>query len=217
MSTPLPDEFFVYVTTDNPVVLWNLSLGRISSASIPLTPEAASAYESQEDRYLPYVINPDFNGAYSWQLMRTTASWRVEYGAETCRIRNFRNRPSRLGCLFAWGSLEEARAAEDIVGRRYRERPLKRCRIAAASRVLRANSAVVAFVKHVEEFLPGSPDFTEHAWSVYWSGSDERLSVTWPSLPPTGEPKKIEARSEPVWEWLIDGALDVIEDVPARD
>jgi hypothetical protein len=51
-------------------------------------------------------------------------------------------------------------------------------------------------------------------WRTYWSGSGEGLAVERQNiLNPSGPPEIVEMSQEPLWEWLIDGTLDVIEDV----
>jgi hypothetical protein len=128
---PLPDDFYIFVTSDNPTMLWNIEhIGNISSSAFAAygsIPEFRAQYDAGEDDWLPFVPNPKFQHFLSSQSLRTTSNYRAEYHAECVRQRSFRQAPSRLSAVFAWGSLDEARQAAGQPGGRYKNRPLKRC------------------------------------------------------------------------------------------
>lgn len=55
---------------------------------------------------------------------------------------------------------------------------------------------------------------TNAIWRAYWSGSGEPMSVERDNiLAPAGPPEVLGMSTEPLWEWLIDGSLDIHEDV----
>jgi hypothetical protein len=188
----LPEEFFVYVTEDDPVVRWNI-----------------------EDEWLPFVPNPSYPGFLSMQTLRTTTNYRAEYHAEVVRRRAFRTTPSRLSALFAWGSLEEARAAATSQsGGRYRRRPLKRCALRGPPlRALRANGEILPLARSLERTGASTPELVDAIWGTYWSGSGERVGFNAVSSSDLRTREETWSREEPLWEWLLDASLDVIEDV----
>jgi len=213
----VPDEFFVVVTTEDPVVSWNMSLGTISSASVARAAQAPQEYFAQQDQWFPFLPNPEFRTAVSWQLMRVIANYQVEPKAEHVRSTHYPHLPSRLGCLFAWGSLDDVREARRRMGGRFKG-PVKRCSLASEPlRLARCNSAVISFARRAEErnFLSDMM-VTEHVWHTYWSGSGEPLVVERDhAMDPSGAPDQVRMSDEPLWEWLIDGSLRIEGDVDA--
>lgn len=217
----LPTDFFVFVTSTDPIIEWNMSLGSISSAGLARATAGgveARQYLEQKDRWFPWIPNPDFKSFVSFQMVRVLSGWRVEYNAERVRVAEFPHLPSRLACLYAWGSLDDAKRANQIARGRYRG-TLKRCRLASPPlRVARCNSAVVAFARHAEEGNFFSEESANSTWRTYWSGSGEALEISRPNIMrPGGPPHRIPMPAEPLWEWLIDGKLHIEEDVDLPD
>lgn len=136
-----PSEFYIIVTTDDPVITWNMSLGRIASAGAARASIEPDVYRQRADQWFPLIPNPEFQTAVSWQLSRVVADYRAEYHAERVRCAEFPNHPSRLACLYAWGSLDDVRRARKI-GRRFRG-TVKRCTLVApALRIARCKAGV---------------------------------------------------------------------------
>lgn len=215
MRPQLPEDLFVIVTKDaSPIVQWNMSLGRITSAGANFAGQDWTTYSEQRDEWLPWLPNPAYETFASFHMMRVTSDMRAEYNAELARIRNFRNMPSRFACLFAWGSLSEALSARETIGGRFKGE-IKRCQPAAILRWSRCNSALVNFAQRAERrgFFT-DPETVDLAWRTYWSGSGEKLALERQNiLDPSGPPETVDMSDEPLWEWLVDGTLDVVEDV----
>ncbi len=216
----LPDEFFVFVTTKHPVVLWNVErMKNICSAAVAAyaTDETfRQGYDAGRDEWLPFIPNPSYSAPVSWQTMRTTTNYRAEYHAETVRRRAFQTAPSRLSAVFAWGSLEEAREAASQLGGRYKGKPLKRCILRGPPlRALRANSHVIPLARNLEADGAATPELLESIWSTYWSGSGERVGFNTVSSSDLSSRQDNWSRADPLWEWLLDASLDVIEEVPS--
>ena len=215
-----PDEFFVFVTTKHPVVLWNVdrmkNIYSAAAAAYATDESFRQGYDAGEDEWLPFIPNPSYSGPLSWQTLRTTTNYRVEYHAETVRRRGFRTAPSRLSAVFAWGSLEEAREAASQPGGRYKGKPLKRCLLRGPPlRALRANSNVIPLARSLEAEGALTPELVESIWSTYWSGSGERVGFNAVSSSDLTSRQDNWSRDDPLWEWLLDASLDVIEDVPS--
>ena len=211
LSVTLPTEFFVIVTKDaGPVIQWNLSLGRIASAGAAFAQQYPDVYNDQRDRWLPWLPNPEFQTFVGFHSFRVTADIRAEYHAELLRIEEFRGLPSRMACLYAWSSLEDARLAKRTIRGRFSGKII-RCTPAGILRAVRCNSALVNFAQRAERrgFLTDA-DTIRRLWRTYWSGSGEPLRLERQNLvDPAGPPETVTMSQEPLWEWLIDGSLKV--------
>ena len=218
MRNPLPEELFVIVTKDaGAIAQWNLNLGRIGSAGAAFAEQDGTTYAEQRDEWLPWLPNPAYETFASFHMMRITSDMRMEYNAELARIRGFRAMPSRFACLFAWGSLEDALLAREKMSGRFKGE-IKRCRPVVTLRWARCNSALVNFAQRAERRGFFTDQTTvDTTWHTYWSGSGKRLALERQNiLDLPGPPETIEMSQTPLWEWLIDGTLDVIEDVTPK-
>jgi hypothetical protein len=207
----LPEDLFIIATKDaGPIVKWNMNLGRIASSGALFAEQEPETYLSERDEWLPWIPNPEYRTFVGFHTLRVTSDIRVEYNAELARLRGHRGNPSRLACLFAWGSLDDATLAKSKMSGRFKGNIL-RCRPVLVLRATRCNSALVSFAKRAESagFMTDQ-DAIEAIWSRYWSGSGEAIAIERQNLL-GGPPEKIEMSPEPLWEWLVDGALDIIE------
>jgi hypothetical protein len=215
MTVALPDELFVIVTKDaSSVVKHNMSFGRVTSAGFAYAGQNPQLYAEQRDEWLPWIPNPAYQTFVGFHSSRVSSDMRVEYNAELTRLRYFRNLPSRLACLYAWGSLDDAIRAKTTIRGRFDGRIL-RCRPVTTLRSARCNSALVNFAQRSER----GGYLTDHSavdqvWRAYWSGSGQSLTMERQNLlDPSGPPETVEMSKEPLWEWLVDGALDIVESV----
>lgn len=213
MTVPVPSEFFVIQTRDaTPIARWNIGLGSISSAGAALASASPGIYVNQQDRWLPWLPNPDFQTFASFHSMRVTSDMRAEYHAEIVRIREFPERPSRLACVYAWGSLDEAQHARNKMRGRFRGSIL-RCEPTHLLRTARCNSSLIGLAQRGESagIFTGA-EVIESFWRTYWSGSGADVTLQRQNLlDPSGPPETLRTSAEPVWEWLVDGTLTVAE------
>jgi hypothetical protein len=219
MTEVLPDELFVIVTRDaGPIVEWNMNLGRITSAGLAYEEQNPQAYAALRDEWLPWIPNPNYKTVIGFHQLRVSSDMRAEYNAELARLRHSKHLPSRLACLYAWGSLEDAVRAKETMKGRFTGKIL-RCRPAFILRSARCNSALVNFAQRGERrgFFTDEAS-ADQVWRTYWSGSGESLTMERQNLlDPSGPPETVNMSEEPLWEWLIDGALDIVDDVtPAK-
>jgi len=110
--------------------------------------------------------------------------------------------------------LEDASLAREKMNGRFKGK-IVRCQPAVVLRATRCNSALINFAQRAERrgFFT-DPASAVLVWNTYWSGSGESLRMERQNLlNPSGPPETVEMSQEPLWEWLFDGTLDVIEDV----
>jgi hypothetical protein len=216
-ATKLPTEFFVFITTDDLMVRWNVEILRsIDSAAVAAyaSPEFRLRYDAGEDVWLPFVPNPNPPNFLGSQSHRAATNYRAEYNAECVRMRQFRQAPSRLSAIFAWGSLDEAREALARNRGRYKSRPLKRCVLAAPPlRAIRVNSEVVPIARRMEAMNASTAELIHDVWGTYWSSSSRQVGFNAITGFDPLKRKDILTRAEPLWEWLLDGSLRIVGDV----
>jgi hypothetical protein len=219
MTEESPGELFVIVAKDaSPIVKWNMKLGRITSAGLAHAQQNPQAYAALQDEWLPWIPNPNYKGDIGFHTLRVSSDMRAEYNAELTRLRHFKHLPSRLACLYAWGSLDDAVRAKETMKGRFNGTILL-CRPGLTLRSARCNSALVNFAQRGERRGFFTDEASVHrVWDSYWSGSGELHRLERQNLlEPSGPPEALEMSEEPLWEWLIDGALDILDDVtPAK-
>jgi hypothetical protein len=214
----VPEELFVIVTKDaGPVAEWNIGLGSISSSGAAFASQYPDLYAEERDEWFPWLPNPDFQTFVGFHALRVSSDMRAEFNAEATRVRSFAGLPSRMACVFAWGSLDDALTARARMSGRFRGRIL-RCQPVSVLRSAVCNSAIVNFAQRAEKrgFFT-DPAAVDLVWRTYWSGSGEQLTLERQNLlTPGGPPETVDMSREPLWEWLIDGRLQVL-DVAAPD
>jgi hypothetical protein len=86
-----------------------------------------------------------------------------------------------------------------------------RCTPAGILRAARCNSALVNFAQRAErQGFFTDEDSIRLVWRTYWSGSGEPIRIERQNaINPAGPPETVKMSQEPLWEWLIDGALKV--------
>lgn len=61
-TVSLPEDFYIFVTTDDPVVRWNIDQIRNTTSSgfaaYHSQPEVRAQYDAGEDEWLPFIPNP---------------------------------------------------------------------------------------------------------------------------------------------------------------
>jgi len=217
MEPELPPELFVIVTRDiSSVGKWNMSLGKIASAGAAFAEVNPGTYREQRDQWLPWLPNPDFTTFVGFQMLRITSEMRAEYNAELTRIQEFSGLPSRLACLYAWSTLEDARTARAKMMGRF-DGKIIRCTPVDVLRAARCNSALVNFAQRAERLgFFTDAESVRDVWRAYWRGSGAQLVMERQNLlDPKGEPETVRMSKEPLWEWLIDGVLKIEGDADA--
>ena len=160
--------------------------------------------------YLPFIPNPDVDIKHPSSFgLREVAEYMVDYEAEVYRRSHKPTHlyPSRLGCVYAFGSREDALMASKQYG--YRMSDLKRFVINFASepRVVKVNMQVVTQMWDIgprQLFKEGDRD---KIWAHYWSGGgalpiETVLSEEGPEILDHGV----------IWEYLIDGQVQLAEE-----
>lgn len=213
VDVAVPSEFFVVLTRDiHPAARHNINLGWLMSAGAALAEADPVTYLEQRDRWLPWVPNAEFATFVGFHSQRITSEIRAEYHAELIRIEEFSSLPSRMACVYAWASLDDAQAARERMGGRF-QGEIVRCIPDIVLRAARCNSSLFNFAVRAERggFFTDE-EAIKSVWRAYYGGSSENLVFERQNiLDPQGEPERVGMSADPLWEWLIDGRLRIVD------
>jgi hypothetical protein len=198
----LPETVYAFVNRANPMVWHNYELiGSLISVSV--TP----GWDDSSEQVLPYIANPNSNLTFvSPFLVSSLAPWGVELDAERVRRVVAPGAPSRLSCIYAFGSLADCEKASHLYGWPLEEvRPFQ---IASgpATRIARVNMQIVSLARAAYSRGGLDPDSVDALWRAYWSGESNMIWET--PLPPPNLRGRIESGC--LWEYLIHGRLQKI-------
>jgi hypothetical protein len=124
----------------------------------------------------------------------------MEEAAETVRHEAFPTLPSRRACLFAFGDDTSCHEAHRRHGWNLNEvRPMRLVTEPPLARVTRADMELVNIADAIYQ-TNSEPTLGTQLWRTYWAGE---------AAPVFASRQGLSARP-PLWEWLIDGVLEVI-------
>jgi hypothetical protein len=208
------EEFFVFVNLNNFICWHNLrftkSMASAGYASAIIDESHMRSYLDGSADHLPYIPNPNRSqGAISLFSLSVFSDYSVEYDAEYVRGIKFRSAPSRMSALYAFKEMSDCRKANELYGwpldtvRRFH---LKRDPL---TKVHRANMEIVSLMRLVNPMASWSQEHKDAIWESYWSGVGE-IEVGVPSVS-DGIPSRQTIRSGVIWEYLIEGRLELAE------
>ena len=213
----LPEYFYLFLHSDRMWHLkWNFKLTKtLTSASITNTSfdmVTLNKYIAGEMDYIPFLPNPslDMKSPSSFSL-REVSDYMVDYNAELFRKQHeiTKKYPSRFGCLYAFGSLQDAqKAAEEWNFNMNDLHKFKLKNIGELTRVVKVNMQIVSQMWNIGTGTTFDQQANDIIWEHYWSGKAE-LPLDVPDLK-TGEGRQI-LNYGVIWEYLIDGQLELIE------
>lgn len=203
-----PGEFYVFVDPSNLIAQNNLRFTRrFTSGLAGASAQEWQAYRSGELDLLPYIVNPHHSPWLSVFTASVIADWCVENDAEVIRREEFRHQPSRLSATFAFGDEASCGAASALYGwnlgevRRFR--PIEDARL----RIARVNMERVSLARRWYRIADRSDEEIDAYWREYWSERGE-TAMDLPAAEP-GDRQII--RSGLIWEYLVDGTLELVD------
>lgn len=214
MSEPLPEPLYVYVDGSNPIVHHNVfTMKRLFSPAVLCweDPEQARRYQANEIDWLPFVPNErvgpdDCANGVSFFALGLTAQYRVEYNAELARRHAYPQSPSRLSAIYAFGDEQSYMRANALYG--WPLGSLHRFRLIPhpLTRWTRVNMEIVSLSRRTSTTSYRDPVTEHQVWDAYWSGAGSiDLEI----------PQRLGGRqvvsSGVIWEYLIDGVLELID------
>ncbi len=213
----VPDIFYIFLHHDRMWILkWNYRLTKtLTSASIANTffdTDKRMKFISGSVDYLPFIPNPDVDmQSPSSFSLREVSEYTVDYNAELYRRGHEETKkyPSRFGCLYAFGSLSDAKEAADKWNFDMSDLVKFKLNTASPARVVKVNMQVISQMWKIGNAASFSPETNEQIWTHYWSGGGE-LPLEVPNLK-TGKGSEV-INYGVIWEYLIDGQLEPIDE-----
>ena len=205
----IPDEFYIFVSP-YPTTTWNLNLGKgFSSAGYDNCSDSdfKTKYLNGTVTYLPFQPSKSDLITISPYCMTAINSYRIEYDAEVCRSRLFPKYPSRLSATYAFGDYESCEKVHAKHG--WDLQSIKKFKLVEdeLTRVVKVNMEIVSLAKYAYRILPFRAEDIESLWKAYWQGNGT-ISV---ELPVVDLSKWKKQNSGEIWEYLIEGWVDLIE------
>lgn len=211
---PIPDRFYVFVNAADPMVWHNVNnVGAIVSAGAAMAsedPAFGSAYADGTAEYAPFVPNPGLASRFVSKFsISASSSYAIELELENFRRKFHPLCPSRLSCVFAFGSEEDCRR----VAQKYRwdistVRMFHLAPTPPYTRIHRANMELVSLLRGVFGMGSISQNEFKKYCEYYWAGGG-RISVEVPITGPDGIERRVSTCDE-VWEYLIEGRLNLV-------
>lgn len=206
----VPEALFVFVNDRIPAVAHNMRFAKrlVSGAAGGWSdPGFLERYLRNEIDWLPFTPNASATPWLSFYSASLLAGYSIEFGAELCRRSQFPNAPSRLSAIYAFG--DEASCHEAHRRHGWNLNSVREFRLADVplTNVAQVNMEIVSLARHATRV--GSLDAaSQHAlWTSYWSGEGNvRLDLPSATL---GSRDVVE--SGVLWEYLIDGVLELVE------
>lgn len=217
----IPKSLYVFIDPETYHAHWNLKITKsIFSSGYPYIPDNKEyLLRYLNGTYPPYPINPDTQpdtdtpSPFLNNLFRRAQQHEFDFENDLERVRKtlFPSLPSRLTAIFAFGSYEDCQN----VGNRYKwdlstikEFTLQRNIL---NKVAIANMNLISLVRPLYKKRIPNQAISDAIWGDYWSGSDKLQVDLLPFDAPIKE-KIMEDLSEPCWEYIIEGRLQLVED-----
>lgn len=211
---PIPEVFYIFTNMLDWMTRHNLTFTKgFTSGSIgeiAASEDLRRKYFDGTINYYPFVPNetPDVYGL-SRYAAGATSDYRIEYSCEGYRrtheaIKLF---PSRLSALYAFGDYADC----EEVARKYGWQldSVKKFKLLSIpySRVAKVNMEVISLMRRAERQGSWDQEEQEKIWHHYWSGAGSLdLEI------PTDGVNKEKVSSGVIWEYLIEGRVELIED-----
>jgi hypothetical protein len=206
--------YYVFADTNDPMCWHNLHFTRcITSAGVSAAssdPVFAAAYSNGTAIYVPYVPNSNRSSGFISRFSITAAAtYTVEYDAEYTRYKDFSLLPSRFSCVFAFASEEDCKKANKLYGWDLAQVRKFRLVDIPGTRVHRANMEIISLMRGVLSHASWNEQERQNIWRHYWSGGGS-MKVEIPVVR-NGSPQRQLFESGEVWEHLIEGRLELID------
>ncbi len=205
----IPETFYVFVAQTNLFTQHNLNVTKsFTSGSVFHWSDSnfIKKYLAGKIDYLPFIINQNKDiQAISAFENSITSEYRTEYNAEMHRYNNFPHFPSRLSAVYAFGDIETCKKVALKYGwnlnsvRKFKliEHPL--------NKVVKVNMEIVSLDRYAQRVSFCDLNTTNQIWNSYWRG----IGNIEMELPTINGRQKFE--SDEIWEYLIEGRIEVIE------
>ena len=209
----VPEIFYIFVDPSRIITQHNLQITKqfISAGygSLGIDSKFDEKYKKGEVDYVPYELKESdllMLSPYYWSAINDI---RIETDAEIVRRERFKFLPSRLSCIYAFGTFEDC----EIASERYDWdlNTVKMFKLISNDpyvRIAKVNMEIVSLARDFYKNTSMDWENREYIWIHYWSGNGN-IKMAGPSNEVLGLRKMYD--SDLLYEYLIEGALKLIE------
>lgn len=208
----IPEEFFVFINSSNPVTKSNIELtGQFTSSGITealLSKEKLNEYLTGTMQYAPYIPNPIKNNSISLFSLSITNEYSVEYEAEYIRSVYFPLYPSRFSCIYAFGNYQTCQKVAQLYG--WDINTVKKFKLldTPLNRVVKVNMEHISLWRGIKNtYTSFDRNDIDNFWKSYWKG-DKDINV---EISHFNLKNKTKFNSGTIYEYLIEGTLKLID------
>lgn len=206
-----PTRFYIFLNLLHPVTAHNaLLIGSFTSAgwtSALSNQEFAKKYIAGEVDYLPFSPNEASDQHFlSMYYSSAINNYVIEHNAELTRRSEFGTLPSRLSATFAFGDYADCeRAAQKYSWPLSEVREFELVSGPPFTRLVRVNMEVVSLMRHATRVAGLAQQTISDVWRHYWSGGGAFQMEL-----PGANFQRESIDSGEIWEYLIEGRLDLV-------
>ncbi|MCH5598198.1 hypothetical protein [Niabella ginsengisoli] len=208
-NEPIPEIFYVFVDQTNFVTQHNLSVTKSFSSGTVFhwnDLKFIEKYVSGKVDYLPFIINQkkDVNAISAFENS-LTSEYRTEYNAEMHRFYNYPHYPSRLSAVYAFGDIETCKKVASKY--KWNLSSVKQFKIIdnPLNKVVKVNMEIVSLDRYAQRVSFCDSETIGHIWNSYWNGTGN-IQMELPTI----NGRQV-FNSDEIWEYLIEGQIQVIE------
>ncbi len=204
-----PEIFFIFVNRLNPITCHNLKFTKcFHSAAFTnclMDSDFLQKYQDGTAKYLPFIPNGLDVKIFSPYMLSAINDYRVEYDCEVYRKHHYPLFPSRLSSIFAFGDYESCKKVSEKY--KWNLQEVKKFRLIKheLNRVVKANMEHISLARHAYKI--STIQSAHELWKSYWDG-DSEFSLELP----THDFKRQIISSGLIWEYLIEGKVELYED-----
>jgi len=206
----IDNEFFIFVDFNNVVTKHNLEITKsFSSAAYDqfcMGGDFAKKYLTNEINYLPFIPNVDSNINVISMFNNSIASdYKVEYNFELHRKYFYPDFPSRLSACYAFADYETCRKVSGKY--RWDLSTIRKFKLVESpiNKIVKVNMEIISLERYANRVSMQNQNSLDEIGKAYWTG----IGNIQMELPTVNERKVFN--SEIIWEYLIEGRLELIE------
>lgn len=211
----LPEYFYIFQNFGSDAIgqinynNFQLSSRVVSSGmSLAFDPKKQKDYLEGNINYLPFIKGtPDINSPSAF-MNRIIREYNVEHNLEYVRKEYYKEYPSRLSAIYAFGDYESCIKVAQRYG--WKLDSVRIFRLVQNSgyekyyKIGRFNMEIVSLLRGVSIECFSTED-QEIIYKQYWRGS-QKVSVMIPSI----DNQKYKAESGTIYEYLVEGILELV-------
>lgn len=207
----IPEFFYIFLGIDSvfsPIDDYNYKLNhRLTSSgfsNLLVLDDHAQDFLTGDIEYLPFVAASPTTNSISTFTQKLINNYAIEYELELCRKKYFKQFPSRLSGLYAFGDYESCKKASEKY--KWDLNQVKKFKPIQIVKIAKLNMEIISLLRAFS-IASFSLDMRHSICTQYWEGAAE-VSIQVPTME-TDENHVY--KSGTIYEYLIEGILEEIQ------